>query len=240
MSSEAATLITFDPGDALKKEAKFESYPFAIADYEGTADFWINDDFNQCGSMNYMNGGELGGHVDEIKKWYEQWEGSKCRGPAKRNWDQNNAFRCMFPKKSHYAHGKPVRRLSNFLRERGVTQINVLQIDSQGSDFTILKDVIKNYGTRLSVQTNLHRPDEQLCYYGVQHRDSSQSRQEDTYMMIEDRNNHAQFWKHTGWRLMILSTNGALRDLFCHHVQYDPINSVKNVNSLLTFWDGPR
>ena len=54
--------------------------------------------------------------------------------------------------KSHYAHGIPVRRLCNFLRERCATQINVFLIDSPGSDFTILKDVMENYGTQLSVQ----------------------------------------------------------------------------------------
>lgn len=153
-STAADVLVTFDPGDTLKITDEMESYPFAIADFDGTASFWVNDDYNDCGSLNYIHGLEVVGdnNAQQIKQWYMDWQGSACRNAAEKRRHLHFAFLCMFPQKSHFAPNIPVKRLSTFLRESGIQTIHHLQIDAQGADFAILKDVFENYAGNVSIQ----------------------------------------------------------------------------------------
>lgn len=133
MLSKAHKVLTFDPGDSQLTSVALEKYPFVIADFNGEATFYINEDEQGCSSLNLRN------------EYYNQTRRDnqikrRCPGTS---FAESRLFNCMHSKRLRQTKVQ-VRRISSFLKARGITHINKLKLDAQGSDFAIVKDFFEN------------------------------------------------------------------------------------------------
>lgn len=134
MRSTASKLITFDPGDKQLLTEKLERYPVVIADHSGLTNFYINRAEGGCSSLNRRNE-EYNTTLQDAGMW------NRCK-VSRQDWLKSRLPLCM--------HSPLVKArvramlLSRFLKERRIRHVGILKIDAQGSDFSILKDILEH------------------------------------------------------------------------------------------------
>lgn len=135
MKSNASKLITFDPTDSYDSKKNIQRYPFGIADYNGNATFYVNDEEPGCSSLNVRN---------EIYNATLRDVSIERRCPTF-NFQESRLHKCMHSKLHQLSI--QVRTLSSFLANHSISKVGILKIDAQGSDFNIVKDVFENAPT---------------------------------------------------------------------------------------------
>lgn len=130
MNSEASKLITFDPFDKKIILSNYERYPYAIADFSGNALFSINKQFSPCSSINLRNSNFSETHLINTTPKNCTSRFSSITRKCLRSRTETKMVKAI--------------TLSSFLKWKRIRHIQVLKIDSQGSDFDILKDIFEN------------------------------------------------------------------------------------------------
>lgn len=133
MHTNATKLISFDPADSLLLTHAYERYPIVISDFTGRADFYVNHEEPGCSSLNKRN--------EKYDPAYRDTRiSSRC---GNLSFETSRLYKCMHSNKIQKKVVK-VERLSAFLKERRIDEVNFLKIDAQGGDFAIVKDVFEN------------------------------------------------------------------------------------------------
>lgn len=133
MSSNAHKLITFDPSDPPLRSTSLDRYPFVIADFNGQAIFYLNQQEPGCSSLNIRND-----HYNQTLR-HNQIK-SSCPTSSFHN---SRLYNCIHSPRIHQLTVQ-VKKLSSFLNHAKISKINKLKIDAQGSDFAIVKDLFEN------------------------------------------------------------------------------------------------
>lgn len=137
MDSNVDRIITFDPFDELLLNASLERYPFAVGDFTGMTNFYYNQGASSCSTINDITTF----YDDKMRR--ERIE-ANCPGQVL---NHDRVLACSHPKPELVkVQQVKVKRLSQVLKEKGYWKINRLKIDAQGSDFSIIKDVLENAG----------------------------------------------------------------------------------------------
>lgn len=141
-SSANNYLITFDPFDHKYLGTKYERLPYAVTtNKEEVSPFYVNQMIPGCSSLNRYNP-IFDSNPDLVN---EMWHGEP--GDA-HNCQPNNAERCCVQRCKHPKRRKraimqvPTIKLSTVIKQRNINKINFLKIDAQGSDKSILQDVL--------------------------------------------------------------------------------------------------
>lgn len=147
-------LYTFDPFDTHERTTHVERFPYAITGEgpdEANATFYLNRRIGGCSSLNQLNpafaaNASMVQHTVDCAKVHPEMcsVGARSRGcPCKCG--SSLLFFCRSAK-FYAAAPMPVRvrRLSQALSKLGVRRIEYLKIDAQGSDFSILRDLLEN------------------------------------------------------------------------------------------------
>lgn len=141
-STTANKLITFDPFGKLLVQEKYERYPFVISDINGELPFYANDRVGRCSTLNLRNE-----HYDAA---YQTQVHQRC-GTIDEFFVANVVMHCMhFPQRTMSVNSV---RLSTFVRVRNIRHIGNLKIGAQGSDFSIVKDIVENTDTELNIDS---------------------------------------------------------------------------------------
>ena len=132
------TLISFDPFDKYHESEGHLSFPFIVANLDGPVNFTVNHQGPGCSSLNQLN--------PEGK--YAKINESLCENLTHTGFGDVplliGAFKACVDTSRLEVKVLDGIRLSTFLRKYEISRVGTLKIDAQGSDLSILKDVLEN------------------------------------------------------------------------------------------------